>query len=200
MNKTMCPGQDTRYWRPGDIFTVPCGSCGAGVEFFKDDAARRCTRCGARVRNPRLSMGCARWCKHAQECLGYDPHDADAGAAAGRSVADGIIDALKLEFGAGSALVERSLAAYEKARDRAGREAADQAVLFPAILLLFADSPDGGKPDRRLPVASRIMAQAGVEPAAHTAARNLIMAFHAGIDGGPAELRIMKESAGSPGS
>lgn len=198
MNRTMCPGQDTRYWRPDDIFTVPCGSCGAGVEFFKDDAVRRCARCGARIRNPRLSMGCAQWCKHAQECLGYDPHDAAAGAAAGRSVADSIIESLKLEFGAGSALVERSLAAYEKARDFAGREAADPAVLFPSILLLFADSPGGGKPDRRLPVASRIMAEAGVEPAARAAALDLIMAFHTGLDSGPVELRIMKESAASP--
>ncbi len=73
MNKTMCPGQDTRYWRPGDIFNVACASCGNDVEFFKDDAKRRCSRCGALVQNPRLSAGCARWCGHAKECLGYDP-------------------------------------------------------------------------------------------------------------------------------
>ncbi|MBN2159160.1 MAG: hypothetical protein JW807_07175 [Spirochaetes bacterium] len=75
MNRTMCPGQDTRYWRPGDIFNVTCGSCGTSVEFFKDDASRRCPGCGIRVRNPRLTMGCAAWCRHARECLGYDPKE-----------------------------------------------------------------------------------------------------------------------------
>ncbi|TFH40229.1 MAG: hypothetical protein E4G96_07870 [Chrysiogenales bacterium] len=72
MNRTRCPGQDTRYWRPDDIFEIPCPSCGAGIEFFKDDASRTCTACGTRARNPRLSTGCARWCDRADECLGHD--------------------------------------------------------------------------------------------------------------------------------
>ena len=73
MNKTMCPGQDTRYWRPDDIFNVACSTCGKEVEFFKDDAQRRCGKCGTVIQNPRLSTGCAEWCEHAKECLGYDP-------------------------------------------------------------------------------------------------------------------------------
>ena len=32
-----CPGQDSRYWKPGAIFEALCPECGAGVEFFKDD-------------------------------------------------------------------------------------------------------------------------------------------------------------------
>ncbi len=72
MIKTMCPGQDTRYWRPGDIFNVACANCGKDVEFFKDDVKLRCSRCGTIVQNPRLSSGCAQWCKNAKECLGYD--------------------------------------------------------------------------------------------------------------------------------
>lgn len=71
MSKAMCPGQDTRYWRPGDIFNVKCAACGRDVEFFKDDVTRRC-RCGSTIRNPRLSPGCAKWCGHAKECLGYE--------------------------------------------------------------------------------------------------------------------------------
>lgn len=76
MNRSMCPGQDTRYWRPDDIFNVPCASCGTLIEFFKDDASRRCPKCSTRVQNPRLTMGCAQWCEHAEECLGYDPKTA----------------------------------------------------------------------------------------------------------------------------
>ena len=68
-----CPGQDRRNWRPEDIFEVPCRGCGAAVELFKDDVRRRCPRCGAVVTNPRIALGCAQWCDHAEECIGHAP-------------------------------------------------------------------------------------------------------------------------------
>lgn len=34
-----CPGQDSRYWRPGAIFEAECPECGHIVEFFKDDTS-----------------------------------------------------------------------------------------------------------------------------------------------------------------
>jgi hypothetical protein len=75
MTRGKCPGQDTRYWGPGDIFTVACPACGETVEFFKDDASHKC-RCGRRIENPKLGSGCARWCGHAAECLGRRPETA----------------------------------------------------------------------------------------------------------------------------
>jgi hypothetical protein len=181
----MCPGQDTRYWRPDDIFTVACGSCGAPIEFFKDDAARRCAKCGSRVRNPRLSMGCAQWCQHAKECLGYDPREAAGGdSAPPRSVAESIIDALKREFGAASRTVERSLAAYDRARSLVEKEAANPSAVFPAVLLLLADGP----------VAKRIMEEAGVERDACLEAWDLISAYHAGVSGIGAGLRVLRKA------
>ena len=196
MNRTMCPGQDTRYWRPDDIFTVPCASCGTAIEFFKDDAARRCPKCETRVSNPRLSMGCAQWCQHAKECLGYDPHEAageDRGTA--RSVSDGIIDALKREFGAASGIVERSLAAHARARGLLEKESADPAVVVPAVLLLLADAPEqGAAPDGELPEARGIMEEAGVERAALLEACDVIHAYHSGASEGTAELRIVREA------
>jgi hypothetical protein len=65
-----CPGQDTRFWGPGDIYTVECPKCGSSVEFFKDDIRRRCHRCGHLFLNPRLDLGCARWCQYAEQCVG----------------------------------------------------------------------------------------------------------------------------------
>jgi hypothetical protein len=64
-----CPGQDTRYWRPGDIFEVPCPQCGTMVEFCKDEPSRRCPSCRHRFVNPRLDLGCLQWCEHADDCL-----------------------------------------------------------------------------------------------------------------------------------
>jgi len=68
-----CPGQDTRYWRPGDIFGVKCPNCGRSVEFFKDESTRRCKGCGVKVVNPQMDFGCAAHCKFAEQCLGELP-------------------------------------------------------------------------------------------------------------------------------
>ena len=65
-----CPGQDKRFWKPTDIAESPCPSCGAAVEFWKDDVRRRCPACGAMVPNPGLDTGCAAWCRYADQCLG----------------------------------------------------------------------------------------------------------------------------------
>ncbi len=59
-----------RYWKPGDIFEVVCPNCGAAVEFFKDEANRRCRSCKNMVPNPRMNFGCAAYCQFAEQCLG----------------------------------------------------------------------------------------------------------------------------------
>ncbi|MBM4321494.1 MAG: hypothetical protein FJ125_16510, partial [Deltaproteobacteria bacterium] len=68
-----CPGQDTRCWKPGDIFEVPCPRCGKLVEFFKDESSRVCKSCGCCFGNPRLDLGCLQWCPQAQACLAGMP-------------------------------------------------------------------------------------------------------------------------------
>jgi len=72
-----CPGQDMRYWKPGDIFETQCPKCGAKVEFFKDEVKRRC-RCGHEIVNSRLDLGCAQWCPYAEQCLGAVPEEMKA--------------------------------------------------------------------------------------------------------------------------
>ena len=65
-----CPGQDMRYWKPEDIFEIKCYSCGTKIEFWKDEPMRICKSCQKENRNPRIDLGCAKWCKFANECLG----------------------------------------------------------------------------------------------------------------------------------
>jgi ribosomal protein S27E len=65
-----CPGQDTRFWQPGDIYEVKCPSCGEKLEFFKDDTRRTCKHCGQVIRNPKLDVGCAEHCPFSADCLG----------------------------------------------------------------------------------------------------------------------------------
>ena len=64
-----CPGQDTRYWKAGDIYEEKCPGCGQLLEFFKDDSSRKCKNCGKRVLNPKIDFGCAAYCEHADQCL-----------------------------------------------------------------------------------------------------------------------------------
>lgn len=71
-----CPGQDSRYWRPGSIFDAQCPGCGCSVEFFKDDTARRCPECGNRFVNPKMDFGCAAYCQFAEQCVGDLPPEA----------------------------------------------------------------------------------------------------------------------------
>jgi len=65
-----CPGQDQRFWKPDDIFDVKCPGCGQTVEFFKDEPKLKCRECGQTVINPKIDLGCAQWCKYAEQCLG----------------------------------------------------------------------------------------------------------------------------------
>ena len=69
-----CPGQDMRYWKPGDIFDTRCPKCGRGVEFFKDEVRRKC-RCGHEIVNPKMDFGCAQWCPYAEQCVGPLPDE-----------------------------------------------------------------------------------------------------------------------------
>jgi hypothetical protein len=68
-----CPGQDSRYWKPGAVFEVKCPNCGKEVEFFKDDTTRKCTHCGHRFLNPSMDFGCAAYCTYAEQCIGNLP-------------------------------------------------------------------------------------------------------------------------------
>ena len=68
-----CPGQDSRYWKPGAIFEAKCPECGSEVEFFKDDTTRKCKKCGHRFLNPDMDFGCASYCQYAEQCIGNLP-------------------------------------------------------------------------------------------------------------------------------
>ncbi len=71
-----CPGQDSRYWKQSAIFEVKCPECGNEMEFFQDDAWRRCNKCGYRLQNPRMNFGCAEYCPYAIQCVGSLPSKA----------------------------------------------------------------------------------------------------------------------------
>ena len=58
-----------RQWTPDDIFEISCPHCGDEMEFFKDEPRLTCRSCRRPVRNPKVDLGCAKWCKFAEQCL-----------------------------------------------------------------------------------------------------------------------------------
>lgn len=45
------------------------------MEFFKDDATRRCPQCKKKIVNPKMDFGCASSCQFAEQCLGSLPEE-----------------------------------------------------------------------------------------------------------------------------
>ncbi|MEW5735750.1 MAG: HD domain-containing protein [Thermodesulfobacteriota bacterium] len=137
MSKTLCPGQSTMFWTDRDVFEIPCGSCGADVEFFRDDAKRRCGKCGNIVYNPKLNLGCATWCEHAKECLGYDPKEKYGDAEQGQeALVDRLIGEMKRTFGKDEERIAHALRVLENAKAILKETpGADPKVVFAAALL-----------------------------------------------------------------
>lgn len=131
MAEFRCPGQDTRYWKAEDIFDLKCPSCGKEMEFFKDEPMRCCPECGHEVRNPRINLGCAKWCKFAKECLGSLPEYDNTVV----PVCDRLTAALKETFGVDSDQVVKALTRLEFADQMLATETADHQVVRIAALL-----------------------------------------------------------------
>ena len=188
MSKTVCPGQDTRFWRPGDIFEVACANCGALVEFWKDEGRRKCPKCGTRIQNPKLSMGCAQWCEHAKECLGFDPKEQGEDGPSERAAVDRILEAARRELRAEPARAEAAGAAVERARELLKTAGADPRVVLAAAALgpLAQAGPAG------LAAAQRIMKEERLDPEAGDRALRLLR----GEDGDSAEAQLLGEIAG----
>ncbi len=131
----ICPGQDRRLWHPEDIVELACERCGQELEFFKDEGVQDCPVCGKRVVNPKVSMGCAQWCAHARECLGYDPQAAPPVGGSQTSLAARLIAAMQAEFGDDRRRIEHALAVLDLAEQILVREKADPRVVVAAAIL-----------------------------------------------------------------
>jgi HD domain len=190
--KQICPGQDTRFWGPGDIFEVDCAACGTSVEFFKDDARRKCPKCRTVVSNPRISLGCAQWCEHAKECLGYDPKAQDDEVADRGSLTDELVAAMKLEFGPDEKRIDHALSVLQHARALLKEEGGDPKIVMAAAVLhdigiTVAEEKHGSNSSKYQeiegpPIAKRILTGLGMDPGSIDHVCEIIANHHS--DGG----------------
>ncbi|RLB52704.1 MAG: phosphohydrolase [Deltaproteobacteria bacterium] len=194
MSKTLCPGQDMRFWRPGDIFDVTCANCGAQVEFFKDEGRRKCSKCGNMVTNPRLSLGCAQWCEHAAECLGYDPKQVESDAD-DEALVDRLVAGLKQARGRDNGLVERAFARLHQAKElMPDHPGADPKLVMAAALLAELHDPAGAGDRLR---AREIMSQAGMDKPSIDEVELLLDGLRAHAADDRPELALLKRAGAS---
>ncbi len=201
MNKVICPGQDTRFWRPGDIFDVECGYCGNKVEFFKDESRRRCPKCGTMIVNPRLSLGCAQWCEHARECLGFDPKDMHDNDSEEVALVDRLIEEMKKVFGDDQRRITHALMVLERAQEILRGEKADPRVVLAAAVLhdigireaekRHGSSAPGYQELEGPPIAERIMKDLGLDPATIEHVTRIVGSHHSAKDIDTPEFRII---------
>jgi putative nucleotidyltransferase with HDIG domain len=128
-----CPGQDTRYWKPGAIFEAPCERCGKGIEFFPDDTTRTCSLCGQKNVNPKVDFGCASYCPYAEQCLSELP----AGLEAAREalLKDRVAVEMKQTFGKDFKRIRHAADVARYAEKILQEEKADPAVVLCAAYL-----------------------------------------------------------------
>ena len=124
-----CPGQDQRYWKPDDIFEVKCTGCGTSVEFFKDEPKLKCRNCGQDVANPKIDLGCTKWCQYADQCLGLS---------AGKQsniMCDNLVNEMKSIFGDDQKRIRHALSVLDYAEKIQAIEGGDPLVVRAAAIL-----------------------------------------------------------------
>jgi hypothetical protein len=136
MEQMKCPGQDTRYWKPGDIFVAECPKCGAEIEFFKDDTRRRCAWCGHMFYNPKIELGCAEWCQYAEKCV----PDLVKAKKAAQNFKELLSELVQAHLEADPAAWERTVQGVQFAQDLLKAEGGDPKVVLAAILLHKVES------------------------------------------------------------
>ncbi len=127
-----CPGQDQRFWKPGDIFEVKCPACGRPVEFFKDEPKLKCRKCGQEVANPKIDLGCAEWCQYAEQCLGIQ-----VGA-----TREKLISEMREVFGIDKIRIDHALAVLDYAEQIQARQGGDPLVVKAAAILHDVGIPE----------------------------------------------------------
>jgi len=170
-----------RFWKPEDIFDVKCPFCGEEIEFWKDEPARLCRKCRNEVRNPRINLGCAKWCKSAKECLGEIPEEHIAAA----PIIETLRAKLKQELGGQPALLERSEDIHAIADTLLAAQGGDPCVIKSGALLAVVERAD---------LRRQLIAEIGIEDERATLLENCLTALAAGTRTAAPEFAVISDA------
>jgi hypothetical protein len=172
------------------------------VEVFKDEAFRRCARCGHRFANPGANFGCAEWCSLAEQCVGVvskgPPSEAGKPALAAR-----LIESLAEHFQHAAHRLARALNAFQHAKELLGRQGGDPSLVIPAALLfelVCVGRIDGSCPSGppsgtdAWPAVNAILGRSGLDPASVERVGHILRSGQAGSIGDDPESRLAWEA------
>jgi hypothetical protein len=152
-----CPGQNLQYWEFDDIYNINCPFCDHEIEFWKDEPLRMCPNCSEEVRNTKMDLGCAKWCKFAEDCIGKSVEQNSD------SVIDRLTVLIKRQLNKTDKSLKRAKLFSEKAEKISAETAVSICVVKAGAMLLGAATND----DNTLtPLANErdILLQAGLDP------------------------------------
>ena len=162
-----CPGQNTMFWKPDDIYDVKCPNCGAPVEFWKDDSKRSC-KCGHRFLNPKRDLGCLEYCKYAEDCM----PEMFQGENLKALYRDRLLVAARIALKPEDTRLERSQELSELAEEILDGERGQPKVVFAATILgdlVLNSQPQGGQAGSAAPghspsaIVTKVLANLGTE-------------------------------------
>jgi hypothetical protein len=162
-----CPGQNTLFWKPDDIYDVTCPSCGAPVEFWKDDSKRTC-KCGHRFLNPKRDLGCLEYCKYAEQCM----PDMFQGENLKAIYRDRLLVGAKIALKPTDNRLKRSQEIAEVAEEILDGESGQPKVVFAATILgdlVLHSQPQelkgasSGEGERPRAIVTKVLAELGTE-------------------------------------
>ena len=125
-----CPGQNTMFWKPDDIYDVRCPNCDRPVEFWKDDSKRTCD-CGHRFLNPKRDLGCLEYCRYAEQCM----PEMFEGESLKALYRDRLLVTAKIKMKPDDASLERSQKIAELVEEILDEEGGQPKVVFAATIL-----------------------------------------------------------------
>ncbi len=194
-----CPGQDTRYWTDDAAFEVPCPRCGAAVELFKDESSAKCTRCGHRFSNPKMTFNCAQWCEYAEECLGVTAAAAATSGPSDSGFSSRLVRTVDEAFSDQPDRQIQALLVFQHARQLIATEGGDARVALAASLLLqpATDSAEAVEQTTQTAYSSDvrdILKRVGLDDALIDAVCRVIDACRTGADLDCPEFRIVRDS------
>ncbi len=192
-----------RYWKEDAVFEVPCPKCDRAVEFFKDESSGRCTKCGHRFSNPRISFDCAKWCSFAEECLGVAPERGIPVNPGQGALASRLIQAVKEEFQADQPRIAHALRVFQFARELLCKVGGDPRIILGAALLLEIGAEEPRRPSQ--PVAQtgggkgpakarQILQQIRLEEDTIDCICHMIGSYQTGKDLQTIEFRIVRDA------
>ncbi len=173
-----CPGQDQRFWKPDDIFEAACPHCGVSIEFWKDEPSLKCPECRKLVVNPKLDLGCATWCQHAEQCLGtLSDHD--------DILCKRLIREAKELFGRDERRVDRTLRIFRNAQEIMTTEEADPRLVNATAILNDVED---------VSTCQAILFKCGLTPEVTEHICGMIAGHRTGGGADPIESRIVSDA------